>query len=136
MKKLTIVFIAILFALSMTGLSFAQAPAKPAPSADKDAMSSGKPTLSPEEQKKLDEKRAEKKKARKAKRAEEWKKEEAKPPTSSTDKDAMSSGKPTMSKEDKQKAAEKRKARQQKRKELREKEAEKPKPPIESGVPK
>ena len=95
MKKLTTLFIAILFALSMNGLSFAQAPAKPGPSPDKDAMSSGKPTLTPEEQKKLDEKRAEKKakkaekkkakKAKKSKKKEEWKKEREapKPPVES-----------------------------------------------------
>jgi len=99
MKKLATLFIAILFALSMTGLSYAQAPAAPGPSPDKDAMSSGKPTLTPEEQKKLDEKRAEKKakkaekkKAKKAEKAkkreqlkEQWKKEREapKPPVES-----------------------------------------------------
>ena len=84
MKKLTTLFIAILFALSMTGLSFAQAPAAPGPSPDKDAMSSGKPKLSEQDKKKAEEK----KKAKKAKRAkmkEEWKKEREapKPPVES-----------------------------------------------------
>ena len=37
MKKLMTVFIAILFALSMTGLCFAQAPAAPAPTPEKKA---------------------------------------------------------------------------------------------------
>ncbi|MGC9975974.1 MAG: hypothetical protein ABSC57_04560 [Syntrophales bacterium] len=66
MKKLTTVFIAILFALSMTGLCFAQAPA-PAPA--------------PAPEKKMEEKKPakeEKKKVKKAKKAKKAKKEEKK----------------------------------------------------------
>jgi len=99
MKKLTTVFIAILFVLSTTGLCFAQAQA-PAPSQvspDRDAMSA-KPLTKEELQKRKD-LQAEKKKAKKAKKAEgkmtreqkkakmkeEWKKEREapKPPVES-----------------------------------------------------
>ncbi len=81
MKKLMRVFIAILFALSMTGLCFAQAQA-PAPAKGgvlPETMEKPVQKPTPEEMKKMKEERAEKKKAKKAKKAEKKaKKAEAK----------------------------------------------------------
>jgi hypothetical protein len=69
MKKLTTILIAILFALSLNGLCFAQAqpaPAKPTVDPSKDAMTAPTPEKKVPEKKKLT--KEEKQKAKKAKK--------------------------------------------------------------------
>jgi hypothetical protein len=68
MKKLMTVFIAILFALSMTGLCFAQAPAAPAPTPEKKAED-----LKADQKKDASKKKAKQKKAAAKKKAAEKK---------------------------------------------------------------
>ena len=79
MKKLTAVFIAILFALSVTGLCFAQATGAPAPAVTPDPTMSGpQPKLTEKDKQKMEEKKKAKKEKKK-KRKEERKKERAAP---------------------------------------------------------
>jgi len=69
MKKLMTVFVAILFALSLSGLCFAQAqpaPAKPTLDASKDAMTTPVPEKKAPEKKKMT--KEEKEKAKKEKK--------------------------------------------------------------------
>ncbi len=126
MKKLTRVFITILFALSMTGLCFAQAQA-PAPAKGgvlPESMEKPVQKPTPEELKKMKEQKAEKKKAKVAKEAEKEKAQDVKKAEKKKAKEA--------------KKAEKKKARDAKKAEMKEqwkKDREAPKPAPGPAIP-